>query len=117
MKIITDKSKDTLSSAQVESTSFTCEASPQMFQILTDKIYKDPISSLVRELISNAHDSHVQAGTLSTPIDIHVPSELEPVFSVRDYGVSMSEEDIKTVYTVFFRSSKNDNDDQVGGFG
>lgn len=117
MKIITDKSKDTLSSAQVESTSFTCEASPQMFQILTDKIYKDPISSLVRELISNAHDSHVQAGTLSTPIDIHVPNELEPVFSVRDYGVSMSEEDIKTVYTVFFRSSKNDNDDQVGGFG
>lgn len=117
MKIIADTSKDTLSSAKVESTNFTCEASPQMFQILTDKIYGDPITSLVRELISNAHDSHVQAGTSETPIDVHVPNSLEPVFSVRDYGVSMSEEDIKTVYTVFFRSSKNDSNEQIGGFG
>ena len=117
MKLTTDTSKDTLSSAQVESTSFTCEASPQMFQILTDKIYSDPISSLIRELISNAHDSHVEAKNTATPIDIKVPNELEPTFAVRDYGVSMSDEDIKRTYTVFFKSSKNDSNDQIGGFG
>lgn len=118
MKLSIDNSADIKSTnSQDEQVNFRIEASSTMFDTLTKNIYKNPKESLIRELISNAHDSHVAADNVNTPIDIHVPSEIEPYFEVRDYGTSMDYDQMVNVYTVFFKSSKNNTNNQIGGFG
>lgn len=117
MRIKVDNSLNVKSNATEENVKFRVEASAAMFDILTNKLYSNVIGSIIREIISNAHDSHVVAHNESTPIKVHVPTEFEPYFEVRDFGVSLTPEQMVDVYTVFFKSSKNSSDEQIGGFG
>ena len=55
------------------------------FDIISSGIYKDKPLAIVRELCSNAQDSHSRAGT-TRPFTVHVPTTIEPFWSVRDYG-------------------------------
>lgn len=96
---------------------FAIEMNPKAFQVLSDTIYKDKIGSIVRELGCNAFDAHVDAGNGDKPFEIHLPDAFEPFFSIRDFGVGISPEDIKTVYTRYFASTKEQSNDVVGAFG
>lgn len=96
---------------------FHIEANAQAFSTLLDKIYSNKIGAVVRETISNAWDSHMQAGKKDVPFDVHMPNLLEPYFSVRDYGVSMSKQDVYDIYTTLFASSKRNTNEAVGAFG
>lgn len=86
-----------------------------LMEILSS-LYSDPQLAVLREYTTNALDSHIQAGT-SRPIEVFLPSRLSPEFVVQDYGVGMSEDDIREVYTVYGSSTKNHTDSLVGGFG
>mgnify|MGYP000223264567 CR=1 FL=1 len=88
----------------------------KVFHLLTEGLYKDPIGSIIRELVSNAVDSHTDAST-DRAIDVQLPSDFDPQFSVRDYGVSMSPEQIDAVYRNLTASTKDDRDDVIGAFG
>lgn len=96
---------------------FTIAANAKAFEILTGTLYKNVQTSIVRELISNGHDGHVRNGNLDTPISVHCPTPFEPTFEVRDFGCSMDEATMMNVYTTFFSSTKNDSNEEVGGFG
>lgn len=98
-------------------TKFGIKESIKSFQILSSSLYSDPILAIIRELSTNAYDSHIAAGKPDTPIEIHFPSIYEPYFGVKDYGVGMDAETVETVFTVYFESTKNDNNDEVGGLG
>jgi hypothetical protein len=79
-------------------------------------LYSDPITAVVREYSSNAIDSHTKAG-VSQPIEITMPTENEPNFIVRDFGVGLSKDEIANVYSRYGLSTKNGNNDEIGGFG
>lgn len=79
--------------------------------------YKYPLKTLSCEYVSNAIDSHREAGKKNVPIHIHLPNKLDPYFKVRDFGVSMSSEVIENVFSELFASTKRDNDLDIGGFG
>ena len=111
------KSSQLETNAQGEKQKFKIDSNAKAFEILTNTLYKDVKSSIVRELISNGHDGHVRKGNLETPIKVHSPTVLEPFFEVRDFGCSMDEHTINHIYTSFFSSTKNDNNEEVGGFG
>jgi hypothetical protein len=96
---------------------FAIAASAKMFSILSDKLYTKKELAIVRELICNAWDAHVAAGTTATPIEIHMPNALEPYFSITDYGTGLSPENISRLYTTYGASSKTGTNDQIGGFG
>ena len=96
---------------------FAIEMNPKAFQVLSDTIYKDKIGSIVRELGCNAFDAHVDSGNGDKPFEIHLPDAFEPFFSIRDFGLGISPEDIKTVYTRYFASTKEQSNDVVGAFG
>lgn len=96
---------------------FTIAANAKAFEILTGTLYKNVQTSIVRELISNGHDGHVRKGNLDAPISVHCPTPFEPTFEVRDFGCSMDEATMMNVYTTFFSSTKNDSNEEVGGFG
>ena len=105
------------SSEQLQEKQFTIATNAKAFEILTSTLYKNVPSSIVRELISNGYDGHVRAGNVDKKIEVHAPFVFEPTFEVRDFGCSMDEETMMNVYTTFFSSTKNADNNEVGGFG
>ena len=104
-------------SGNFEENQFSIEASAKAFMILSDGLYSNKILAVVRELSTNAYDSHVDAGRADRTFDVHLPTRLEPYFHVRDYGTSMTHEQCMTLYTTYFRSTRNDSNDAVGCLG
>lgn len=100
-----------------ETTEFSIKANGKAFKVLIDGLYSDKIRAVIREIWSNAYDSHIAAGKPDVPFDCHLPTVWEPYFSVRDYGVSLSHHDVMRLYTTVFESSKEDTNTQVGKLG
>lgn len=120
MKLSNSQSLDIQESnlnGQLVGHSFKIKPSKQAFKILTDNLYRDKISSIIRELSCNAWDSHVAAGKQNIPFEIHIPSLHEPYFSIRDFGTGLSKEQVEEVYTSYFGSTKTDTNEVIGCFG
>lgn len=104
-------------SGQFHSSAMKIKASKEAYRILSDVLYSDKIGSIIRELSSNAYDSHVKAGKADVPFDVKVPSRFDSTFAIRDYGVGLSRHDIETIYSTYFESTKQDSNDFVGCLG
>lgn len=96
---------------------YQIEASSKAFEILFKNVYSDPIKAILRELATNAYDSHVEAGNKDRPFDIHLPTAINPLFYIRDYGVGLDAEELKNIYRVVFKSTKTNSNEQIGCFG
>ena len=88
-----------------------------ILDMFADKVYSNKERAVIRELACNAHDSHVMAGTTDVPFDVHLPTQLEPWFSLRDYGTGLADEDIANVYGAIGVSTKRDSNEVIGCFG
>ena len=102
---------------QNESYDFTIGDQALIIDILRNKLYSDPIKTLVQEYISNARDANLEAGNPPDLLEITAPSSLIPVFSVKDSGPGLSEERIKDVFVRYGMSTKRSDKKQIGGFG
>lgn len=92
-------------------------ASGLLIQRLTE-LYEDPIEASVRETVSNGFDAVAAAYSGDQPeVYIEMPTELNPVFVVRDNGVGMSYDDLKEIYSKYGASTKMNNFDQIGAYG
>lgn len=101
----------------LEEGSFSIAVNGKSFGILVSSLYSDKIKAPIRELISNAFDSHAEAGCSDRPFDVHLPSRIAPTFFVRDYGTSITHENIMGLYTTLFQSTREDTNDAVGKLG
>ena len=79
--------------------------------------YSDPPKAIIQEISSNALDSHTRAGKVDIPIKVDLPTRLDPHLRIRDYGIGMSPEKIKDVYSVYMKSDKRDSNNEIGAFG
>lgn len=104
-------------SGNFEESKFSIEASSKAFFILSDGLYSNKILAVVRELSTNAYDSHIEAGKANVPFDVHLPTALNPTFFIRDYGTSMDHDSCMQLYTTYFRSTRNNSNDAVGCLG
>lgn len=86
-----------------------------VMSLLTD-LYSNPIAAVIREYSSNALDSHVAAGE-TRPIEVSIPNALSPFFKVKDYGVGLSADDIREIYSKYGASTKRGTNEQVGMLG
>jgi hypothetical protein len=98
-------------------TQFSIKASAQAFEVLASGLYSNEILAIIRELSANAWDSHVAAGKLDVPIEIQLPTSLDPTFYVKDFGTGLSHDQITTLYTTVFESDKQDSNNFIGGLG
>jgi hypothetical protein len=104
--------------------SFESDSMPFLIKSLTE-MYSNPVLALSREYISNAYDATVARmgsqssfGTvLDTPIEVTLPSSLNPNFVIRDYGVGMNRDVLANVFPKYGASTKRDNNTEIGGFG
>lgn len=85
--------------------------------ILRDSLYSDKILAPIREYSTNAMDAHVESGQPKRPILVKLPNLILPVFSVRDYGLGMSEERIWQVFANYGESTKRNSNEQTGMLG
>lgn len=87
------------------------------FKILSSQVYGNPVLATIREVVCNAYDAHVKAGTLDTPVEVQLPSHLDPMFIVKDFGTGLSPDAVRRLLTTYFESDKNDSDELIGGLG
>ena len=84
------------------------------FRMLSDTLYSDKIKAIIRELSCNAYDAHIMANTLETKeIEVHLPTILNPIFMIRDYGVGMSHNMLLANYLTYGESTKDDSNNQI----
>jgi len=95
---------------------FTIAQTSKMFKILSDSLYSDKVMAVIRELATNAYDSHISAGN-KNPFLVKLPTSADPNFSVRDYGTGLSQQDMESLYTTYGASNKNNSNDFVGCLG
>lgn len=96
---------------------FTIAATAQAFQILSSGVYEHKIAAVVREYMTNALDSHTQAGKEDVPFQVTIPNELHPYFEVEDFGIGMDMDAAVNIYTRYFTSTKSSSNEVAGGFG
>jgi hypothetical protein len=101
----------------LESTQFTMKASAKAFAVLSSGLYSNKVRAVIRELSCNAHDSHIEAGAEDKPFEIKLPGYDDRQFFVRDYGTGLTEDEINSVYTTYFESTKSESNDYTGALG
>lgn len=111
-----DNSTTSYVQSEVTSSNFTLETNAHVFKMLTTNIYSDVILAGIRELSTNGIDG-CKAGNLPIKYDVHVPTISNPTFSVRDYGVGISQDQMMSFYTTMGASNKRDSNSYNGQFG
>ena len=84
-------------------------------QILGESLYNDRPLAVTREYSTNGHDAHIMRSTPERPIHVTLPTSLSPIFKVRDFGPGIPENDIYNVYTAYFESTK-ESEEEMNGF-
>ena len=95
---------------------FRIRNSAKAFNILSSGLYANKIKAIIRELSCNAIDSHTAAGT-TQPFEVHLPTTLEPWFSIRDFGTGLSHDQVTKIYTTYFESTKTESNEFIGALG
>ena len=96
---------------------FRIRNSAKAFSILSSGLYANKIRAIIRELSCNAVDSHVAAGKSEVPFSVHLPTQFEPHFAIRDYGTGLSHEQVTQIYTTYFESTKTASNEFIGALG
>ena len=116
--MIIDTKLHTVDSCGVlEKTSFSMANNAHAFSTMSDRLYSDKVTAVIREVVINAVDAHIEVGTPERPVEIHLPTALEPFFHVKDFGPGLSHEDMMHLYTTYFASTKTSENTNTGGFG
>ena len=79
-----------------------------------DKIYNNKIEAVVREYVCNAIDEHKKFG-IDKAVDYTLTAD--NTFSVRDYAGGLSEDGVRKIFGMYFRSTKSGSNESIGGFG
>jgi hypothetical protein len=111
--------QDTESTVQSKKMRLSENSQTFVFQMFTKNVYSNPIGSIVREITSNAQDSHSEAG-INAPVLIKYFEDKNTdthYISFIDYGVGMSPDRVENIYGVYFESTKRVDNVQIGGFG
>lgn len=101
-----------------EETAFTIGDPRWVMYSLAD-LYSNKEGAVTREYSTNARDSHIEAGKADVPIVVTLPTLYDPYFTVQDFGMGMSEQDLTKTYTSFGDSTKRESATVNGmlGFG
>ena len=100
---------------QAEASQFGIEGKNMHLAIQAFYQYSDPIGSIIREITSNAYDAHIEAD-VNKPVIVRMKTD-ENTLEILDFGVGLSPDRIRDVFTKFFSSTKRDSNTQIGAFG
>jgi hypothetical protein len=117
MKPLPVETREIKGSGVKEVIKFSVQVNNKAFNLLSSGMYSNQIKAIVRELSTNAYDSHVSVNNEDLPFFVHLPTFLVKEFRIRDYGAGMSKEQIEKIYSTFFCSDKEDSNEMNGMLG
>lgn len=116
--MIIEKNKKTIvQSHDFDSVNCTIDAEDMRYVAsLLRNNYSNTRLAVVREISANALDANIEANQ-TRPIEISIPSKLNPLFRVRDFGGGLSKEDVFGLYSKYGKSTKRESNNYIGAFG
>ena len=97
---------------------YKLEESYAAFEILSSTLYSNKIGAVVRELLSNAIDSHNRSRKKDIPVEIGVEQRTDgDIFYVEDFGLGLTEDEATYLFSTYFATTKGDENESIGGFG
>ncbi len=87
-----------------------------IIDILRNRLYEHKIQTMCQEYICNARDAMREIGK-ANEFEVTVPTRLNPVFKVRDFGPGITPDRMANVFVKYGASTKRNTDSQTGGFG
>jgi hypothetical protein len=110
--MIPDKSNIVITrSEEFKSSRSVVASTPAIKKLLRSKVYTNKHLASIREISMNAFDSHVQAGKPDLPIEVTLPSILEPTLRIRDYGIGLNDHGVRNI--LFSYGDSEGNNDKV----
>lgn len=92
----------------------------KLFHMMSSTLYTDKFMSILRELASNARDSHAEAGKLDVPFAIIAPSSDHLQLVISDAGTGITYELAQKTILEFLSSTKDEGkaaEEMIGGWG
>lgn len=83
---------------------------------LLSDLYSDLELAVLREYATNGLDATI-AAEKTTPIEITLPSSLDPTLIIQDYGIGLTAEEIEQFYGRYGFSTKRQTNEQAGMLG
>ena len=119
MKVLKDDVRILKTSENFTSKQFSIKSHNlgHIVHILRDKIYSDKLLAVLREISTNAMDANIDNNKSSTPITVTLPSKLDPVLKIRDYGKGLSDRDVEDIFISYGESTKRNSNSTVGMLG
>lgn len=121
--ILNTEINDTFTIGEAETKDFSINVNKlgNLFDILRNRMYKNPLSSVIREIASNAWDANVD-NNITDPIEIEFKEKnewvgLEDTLTIKDKGKGMSKNFVLELYSSYLYSSKDTENKLMGGFG
>jgi hypothetical protein len=93
---------------------FGISNSAEFFNILSSTLYTDQKLAVVREVLCNAWDAHVDAGITDRAVIVTINADK---FTVQDFGYGIPKDKIGPIYGTYGNSTKQHDGKQTGGFG
>ena len=98
--------------------------SSMIIRLLRDKMYKNKIAAVCREIASNGRDANREAGRGDVPIQISIEqgqgdilSDDETYITFHDNGIGIAPSRMEKIFLKYGGSTKRDSDEYTGGFG
>ena len=92
------------------------EGRAHLMSVMT-KLYSDEELAPLREYSTNARDAQIMAGKADQPIHVTTPTYDSPYLTIQDFGVGMSIDEMRTVYSKYGKSTKRGTNDVQGMLG
>ena len=110
--------REVQSSGTMQVAKATIKATPKIFDMFANDTYANKPLAIMRELVANGIDAHVSAGCPTRPVEVILPTELEPTCVIRDFGTGMDHDFVMGPFMAYTDgSTKDKGNDQIGGFG
>lgn len=116
--MIIDKNKKTIvQSHDFESVNCTIDAEDMRYVAsLLRNNYSNTQLAVIREISANALDANIEANS-KRRIEVTLPTSMNNVFAVRDFGGGLSQEDVFGLYSKYGKSTKRESNNYIGAFG
>lgn len=92
----------------------TISQDASFFHMLSATLYSDQPLAVVREVMCNAWDAHIESGRKDKPIEITLSGN---TLTFKDFGKGIHRDDIGFIYLNYGGSTKKNDGNQTGGFG
>ena len=90
----------------------------QLFAVLSE-LYSKPVESTIREICTNCTDAHILSNNQLRPFIIKLPNYEKNILniSIRDFGPGLTHSEIMSIYKVYGKSTKTNNNNVTGCLG